>query len=163
LAALPATTIEPALALAASLTERALQDAESIGRAFRWSNHLIRQVTWLVASLPHAHTPASLELADLKTLMADEEWPMLPELLRADLLAQGRSLETHDRFLTRASSIRPEDVAPAPLLTGEHLNEMSMTPGPRYGEILKAVYRAQLNGIVRTPQEAVELAKRLWR
>jgi hypothetical protein len=36
-----------------------------------------------------------------------------------------------------------------------------MTPGPRIGEVLKAVYERQLDGEIRTTEEGVELARNL--
>jgi hypothetical protein len=36
-----------------------------------------------------------------------------------------------------------------------------MPPGPKFGEILKTVYRAQLNERITTRQQARELAERL--
>jgi hypothetical protein len=50
---------------------------------------------------------------------------------------------------------------PAPLLLGRHLLALGMTPGPRIGEVLKAVYERQLDGEIRTTEEGVELARNL--
>ena len=36
--------------------------------------------------------------------------------------------------------------APAPILLGRHLLELGMNPGPRMGEITKAIYEMQLDG-----------------
>ena len=48
---------------------------------------------------------------------------------------------------------------PAPLLLGRHLLELGMAPGPRVGEVLKQVYEKQLDGEVRTVEEAIETAR----
>ena len=47
-----------------------------------------------------------------------------------------------------------EHKPPAPILMGRHLIEMGVAPGPRMGEILKAVYELQLDGAVTTLDEA---------
>jgi hypothetical protein len=39
-------------------------------------------------------------------------------------------------------------------LLGRHLIELGVEPGPRMGQILKAVYELQLDGIVQTLDEA---------
>ena len=44
---------------------------------------------------------------------------------------------------------------------GRHLLEMGMQPGPRVGEITKAVYEMQLDGRVRTLEDAKEAAKEM--
>lgn len=55
----------------------------------------------------------------------------------------------------------PGGLAPAPLLTGDHLVADGLTPGPRFKTLLDAVYDAQLEGRVSNLGEARELARRL--
>jgi tRNA nucleotidyltransferase (CCA-adding enzyme) len=56
-----------------------------------------------------------------------------------------------------------EHKPPGPILLGRHLLELGLTPGPRVGEILKAVYEQQMDGTVTTLEEAIAEAKRLLR
>jgi tRNA nucleotidyltransferase (CCA-adding enzyme) len=65
-----------------------------------------------------------------------------------------------DWFLERARALGVEHTPPAPLLMGRHLLELGVAPGPRMGEILKAVYELQLDGAVTTLEEAREAARR---
>jgi tRNA nucleotidyltransferase (CCA-adding enzyme) len=65
-----------------------------------------------------------------------------------------------DWFLERAHSLGVEHRAPAPILLGRHLLELGMKPGPRMGEILKAVYEQQLDGKVTTLDGAIAVARR---
>ena len=44
---------------------------------------------------------------------------------------------------------------------GRHLLEMGLKPGPRVGEIARAVYEMQLDGRVRTLEEAQSAARTL--
>jgi tRNA nucleotidyltransferase (CCA-adding enzyme) len=64
-----------------------------------------------------------------------------------------------DWFIDRVRELELEDGAPAPLLLGRHLLEMGMRPGPRIGEITKAVYEMQLDGRVVTLEDARAAAK----
>jgi tRNA nucleotidyltransferase (CCA-adding enzyme) len=66
-----------------------------------------------------------------------------------------------DWFLDRARALGVEHRPPGPLLLGRHLLELGVTPGPRMGGILKAVFEQQLDGKVTTLEEAVALAKTL--
>ena len=50
---------------------------------------------------------------------------------------------------------------PDPLLLGRHLLELGVEPGPRMGEITRAVYEMQLDGRVRTLEEAIDEARKL--
>ena len=89
---------------------------------------------------------------------------LLARLAKADCL--GRSPGTFDCsamdwFLERARSLGVEHRPPGPILLGRHLLALGLTPGPRVGEILKAVYEQQLDGTVRDLDAALEAAKNL--
>ena len=64
-------------------------------------------------------------------------------------------------FIERARELEVTAQAPAPILLGRHLLEMGMQPGPRVGEITKAVYEMQLDGRVRELSDAKEAAKEM--
>ena len=64
-------------------------------------------------------------------------------------------------FLERARVLGVEHRPPAPILLGRHLLALGLKPGPRVGEILKAVYERQMDGTVTTLDEAVAEAQRL--
>jgi tRNA nucleotidyltransferase (CCA-adding enzyme) len=66
-----------------------------------------------------------------------------------------------DWFLERARALGVEHRPPAPILLGRHLLALGVKPGPRVGEILKAVYDLQMDGSVTNLEEATEAAKRL--
>jgi len=64
-------------------------------------------------------------------------------------------------FIERARELEVEQQPPAPILLGRHVLEMGLEPGPRVGEITKAIYEMQLDGRVRTLDEAKQSAKTL--
>ena len=68
-----------------------------------------------------------------------------------------------DWFLERARALGVEHAPPAPLLLGRHLLALGVIPGPRMGEILRAVYERQLDGTVTSVDEAVAEARTLVR
>jgi poly(A) polymerase len=57
----------------------------------------------------------------------------------------------------------PEELNPPPLVTGEDLIAMSLTPGPDFKRLLDAVREAQLEGRVRTKEEGMALVRELLR
>jgi tRNA nucleotidyltransferase (CCA-adding enzyme) len=69
--------------------------------------------------------------------------------------------EAQEWFIARARELEVESKAPAPLLLGRHLLEMGLQPGPRVGEITRAVYEMQLDGRVRNLEEGKEVAKEI--
>jgi tRNA nucleotidyltransferase (CCA-adding enzyme) len=64
-----------------------------------------------------------------------------------------------DWFIERARELAVESKAPAPMLLGRHLLEMGLEPGPRIGEITRAIYEMQLDGRVSDLDDAKEVAK----
>jgi tRNA nucleotidyltransferase (CCA-adding enzyme) len=66
-------------------------------------------------------------------------------------------------FFDHAKSLGVEHKPPAPILLGRHLIELGVTPGPRMGEILKAVYEAQLDGGVASLEDAINAAREVLR
>src|SRR5690349_21097525 len=64
-------------------------------------------------------------------------------------------------FIERTRELEVEHRPPDPLLRGRHLLDLGIEPGPRIGEITRAVYEMQLDGRVRTIDEAIAEAKKL--
>jgi tRNA nucleotidyltransferase (CCA-adding enzyme) len=91
-------------------------------------------------------------VAKADSLGRNAEW--VPRAQWYDAVAQ-------DWFIARARELEVQEKAPAPLLLGRHLLEMGLEPGPRIGEITRAIYEMQLDGNVRNLEEAKEVAKRI--
>ena len=98
------------------------------------------------------------------------ELDLLYRVARADSLGRNADwvpqekwyqAEAQEWFIERARELDIESRAPAPLLLGRHLLEMGLHPGPRIGEITRVVYEMQLDGRVRTLDEAQQEAGRL--
>ncbi|HWX24043.1 MAG TPA: HD domain-containing protein [Vicinamibacteria bacterium] len=64
-------------------------------------------------------------------------------------------------FLERVRALDVQERPPAPLLRGRDLLALGVPPGPRVGEVLRAVYERQLDGEVKSLEEAREEAQRL--
>jgi tRNA nucleotidyltransferase (CCA-adding enzyme) len=67
--------------------------------------------------------------------------------------------DAQEWFIERARELEVDQRPPAPILLGRHLLEMGLGPGPRIGEITKAIYEMQLDGRVRTLDDAKAFAK----
>ncbi len=67
--------------------------------------------------------------------------------------------EAQEWFIQRARELAVLERPPEPLLLGRHLLELGLKPGPRIGEITKAVYEMQLDGRVVTLADAKSMAK----
>ncbi|HCX28534.1 MAG TPA: hypothetical protein DHU55_01980 [Blastocatellia bacterium] len=69
--------------------------------------------------------------------------------------------EAQEWFIQRAQELAVEQHPPAPILLGRHLLEMGLKPGPRVGEITKAIYEMQLDDRVRTLDDAKNVVKKI--
>jgi tRNA nucleotidyltransferase (CCA-adding enzyme) len=67
--------------------------------------------------------------------------------------------EAQDWFIARARELNVHERPPEPILMGRHLLEMGLKPGPLVGKITRAVYEMQLDGRVRTLEEARAAAR----
>ena len=86
---------------------------------------------------------------------------LLARVARADCLGRAGTFDCSamDWFLERARALGVEHQPPAPLLLGRHVLALGVEPGPRVGEVLKQVYEKQLDGEVRTVDEAIAQAR----
>ncbi len=81
---------------------------------------------------------------------------LLARLAKADCLGRTGEFDCSamDWFLERARALGVQHEAPTPLLLGRHLLGLGMTPGPRIGEVLRQVYERQLDGEIRSIEDA---------
>jgi tRNA nucleotidyltransferase (CCA-adding enzyme) len=98
------------------------------------------------------------------------ELDLLYRLAKADSLGRNADWVPREKwygsaaqewFIQRAKELEVEQQPPAPILLGRHLLDMGLSPGPRVGEITKAVYEMQLDGRVRTLDDARNMAKKI--
>jgi hypothetical protein len=82
-----------------------------------------------------------------------------------ELMRAIASLDVHAERVRRLEAEFDElaegEVAPAPLITGDDLVGEGFKPGPAFKRILDSVYDAQLEGRVRTREEAIGMARRM--
>ena len=86
---------------------------------------------------------------------------LLARVAKSDCMGRGGGFDCspHDWFLERARQLGVEHAPPAPLVLGRHLLALGMKPGPRIGEVLRAVYERQLDGSITTLDEGLEFAR----
>ena len=86
---------------------------------------------------------------------------LLALLAKSDCLGRTGTFDcsSMDWFLERERQLGVEHAPPKPILLGRHLIALGVEPGPRMGEILRAVYERQLDGSVTTLDEGLAAAR----
>jgi poly(A) polymerase len=136
--------------------------ASEICRRLKLSNEERERVEWLVEKHQYLCDARQMRVSKLKPTLAHPGIGELLRLHRADAVASGRGTDHVDyceeklREWTESGELNPQ-----PVLTGDDLTAQGLTPGPQYKVLLDAVREAQLEGTVRTRDEALELVKKL--
>lgn len=134
--------------------------AEGVLRRLRFPNEATDGVVFLVREHMRIKDFPRMREAKRRRLAATPGFEELVELLRADCVGSHGDLSAYE-WIRRWLAERPaESLRPPRLVTGHDLIALGFRPGPLFREVLEAVYTAQLEGQVRTREEAVQLAAR---
>jgi tRNA nucleotidyltransferase (CCA-adding enzyme) len=126
-----------------------------------------RQVLGLTA---HHLKPGMLykvrhELTDaaFRRLSQKVDLELLARLAKSDCLGRTGEFDCSamDWFLERARYLGVDRSPPKPLLLGRHLLDLGMRPGPAMGELLKKMYERQLDGEIKTTDDAIAFASEI--
>jgi poly(A) polymerase len=101
-----------------------------------------------------------MRVAKLKRFMARPTFDDELELHRVDCESSHRMLDNYEFLQRKREEFAHEPIIPPPLVRGEDLMALGLKPGPKFGEILEAVETRQLEGTLRTREEALEWVKR---
>lgn len=137
--------------------------AETIADRLKLSTAEKTRIAWLVANRACLLEARAMRLSRLKPILVHPGIGELLALHRAEALASGRSVE-HVEFCERMLRETPaEELDPPPVLTGDDLIAMGLAPGRGFKRLLDAVRDAQLEGEVRSKEDALTLIERLQR
>ena len=134
--------------------------AEEICRRLRFSNDDTAQILALVANHMRFADVTRMKDSTFKKFVRLPQFDEHLELHRIDCQASHGDLSLYQFTRDKMSSMPPEAIRPAPLITGEDLIAAGHKPGPRFKEILSAVEDAQLEGRLKSKAQAMELVHR---
>jgi poly(A) polymerase len=133
--------------------------AQDICRRLRFSNEDMGQIVALVADHMRFKDVEQMRASTLKRLIRLPRFAEHLELHRLDCLSSHGRLDAYE-FVSRLLQGTPaEEITPPRLLNGNDLRRMGYTPGPIFGEMLRTVEDAQLEGQVRSQEEAENLIR----
>jgi poly(A) polymerase len=136
------------------------QMTEAIMRRLRFSGAEIEATVEMVRRHMVFKDAPNMRVAKLKRFMARPTFEEELELHRVDCESSHRMLDNYEFLLRKREEFANEPIIPPPLVNGDDLIALGMKPGPRFGEILEAIETRQLEGTLRTKEEALECVKR---
>lgn len=130
--------------------------AEEVSRRLRLSGEKRRKIVDIVSNHMRFIPAKEMRESTLKKMLQRETFLDELEMHRADCLASHGSLEIYDFLKEKLQSLSKEEIKPPSLLKGGDLIELGLTPGPLFGEILRAVEEMQLEGKLSSTEEAIK-------
>lgn len=128
--------------------------AEEICRRLRFSNDDKDQILSLVNNHMRFKDVESMRAATLKRFVRQPHFDQHLALHRLDCLSSHRNLDSYNYVQRFIAETPPAQVHPDRLLTGDDLRTMGFQPGPLFSQILGALEDAQLEGQVKSREEA---------
>ena len=133
---------------------------EEIMRRLRFSGAEIDATVEMVRQHMVFKDVPKMREAKLKRFMARPTFDDEIELHRVDCEGSHRMLDNYEFLLRKRDEFASEPIIPPPLVRGDDLVALGLEPGPKFGEILEAVETQQLEGNLRTREEAIEWVQR---
>jgi poly(A) polymerase len=135
------------------------QMTEAIMRRLRFSGAEIEATVEMVRQHMVFKDVPNMRVAKLKRFMARRTFDDELELHRVDCESSHRMLDNYEFLLRKRHEFANEPIIPPPLVRGDDLIALGLKPGPKFGEILEAVETRQLEGTLRTREQALEWVK----
>jgi poly(A) polymerase len=133
---------------------------EAIMRRLRFSGAEIEATVEMVRQHMVFKDAPNMRVAKLKRFMARSTFDEELELHRVDCESSHRMLDNYEFLLRKREEFANEPIIPPPLVRGDDLIALGLKPGPKFGQILEAVETRQLEGTLRTREEALEWVRR---
>ena len=133
--------------------------AVAICQRLRRSRETWERVDYLVRHHLSLVQAPEMRLATLKKLLAEEGFDELSRLARLDALASSHDLGYVLFCERRRAELGADSLRPPRLLSGADLLAMGYAPGPLFGEILRALEDAQLEGEIATRDAATAFVR----
>src|SRR6266699_2808586 len=133
---------------------------ESIMERLRFSRAEIDAAVEMVRQHMVFKDVPRMRVAKLKRFMARPTFEQELELHRVDCASSHQIMDNYEFLLRKREEFANEPIIPPPLVRGDDLIALGMKPGPKFGEILEALETRQLEGALKTREDALDWVKR---
>jgi len=143
-----------------SRAERNAHTVWGICRRLKLANQQSERICWLVKHRHHLWEAPQLPLHELKRLLAEPHAEELIALNRVEAVADGSDLaavEFSEQYLRNTPR---EEIDPPALISGDDLIAAGLRPGKTFKTILDEIRDRQLDGEIKTRDQALSAIKR---
>ncbi len=138
--------------------------ADAICRRLKFSAAITQSVRALVEHHMDFMDAPKMRQTTLKRFIGRPDFHLHLELHRADSLGSCGDLSSYDYCVEQRALLAQEHgerLLPEPLIGGHDLIELGMKPGPAFSEILDSVMDEQIEGRIKTREQAIEFVLKL--
>ncbi len=139
--------------------------AGAIMRRLRFPGDTVKKVRALVGGHMRFINASHMKQSTLRRFIAEDNFSELLELHRLDCLASHGNLDIYGSVKSEAARIERERETlklPKPLVDGKYLISLGYKPGKEFTTILNSVTDAQLEGKLRTKEEAALFIRKMF-
>ena len=136
-----------------------LKIARPILARLKFSNDDTDRILALVANHMRFMDAPRMKESTLKKFLRLDHFDEHLALHKADCLASHGGLDNYEFVSAKLASLPPEQLRPAPFVTGHDLIALGLAPGPDFKRILAEAEDLQLEGRLRTREEALAWAR----
>ncbi|HOK09328.1 MAG TPA: CCA tRNA nucleotidyltransferase [Candidatus Hydrogenedens sp.] len=135
---------------------------KNILERLRFSNIETEHIVWLVKNHMTLLQYPQMKESTRKKLFRNPIFPLLLELVKTDIKASHGDMSPLLQIETDYKAFLKELPKLKPLLCGKDLIALGYTPGPVFKTILSEIENAQLEGTLKTKEEAVQYVLKHW-
>lgn len=123
---------------------------------WKLSNDEKKLIGWILSHKPTLANATKIPWSQLQPRLIEPESKLALKVLEAE-----GGFHEQVAFCQERLDWPTEALNPPPLMDGEKLKELGITPGPQFGKILQAVRNKQLDGEIQTIDEAIAVVNEL--
>lgn len=142
--------------------ELGAKKTEDIMRRLRFPNKVIEQVKIAVNNHMKFKDIKNMRKGRLRHFITTETFPLELELHRVDCMGSHGMLDNFRLCQQEMAEMAKDELKPKPIVTGSDLLGAGFPPGPAFKKMLQELYERQLEGEIKTKEDGVRLAHRLF-
>ncbi|MBN1863680.1 MAG: CCA tRNA nucleotidyltransferase [Victivallales bacterium] len=143
--------------------EKGAKIAEEVLSRMKFSRRVVSDIVEAVAKhMRFAHI-SKMRKAKLQRLLAQDNFPLHLELHRTDCMSSHAKMDQYVFALDKLNENAGQPPLPDPLVNGRDLISIGIPQSPKLGKILAAISDMQIEGALKSRDEALEKAAKMYR